>query len=150
VVPAKDDVPELAAHLRSVTGRLSRRLRRTEAGADLSPSQHEVLVSIVRGGPLRPSDVAAIEGLNPTMLSRIAGKLEVAGLVRRSQDAADGRVALLEATDQGRELVDRIRRERTGALITALDELDERARSLLARALPVLDALAESVKDRSG
>jgi hypothetical protein len=35
-------------------------------------------------------------------------------------------------------------------LITALDELDERARSLLARALPVLDALAESVKDRSG
>jgi len=50
------------------------------------PSQYEVLVTIVGRGPLRHAELAVLEGINPTMLSRIVGKLESAGLVARTQD----------------------------------------------------------------
>jgi DNA-binding MarR family transcriptional regulator len=135
--------------LRTVIGRLGRRLRQTQAGANLSPSQYEVLVTIGQRGPLRLSDVAVIEGLNPTMLSRIAGKLEAAGLVQRAPDASDGRVAFLSATQAGRELVARVRRERTVALTAVLDGLGDDERRALEAALPVLESVAEVLKDRS-
>ena len=121
---ADRDGVDLPNGLRTVIARLGRHLRQTRAGADLSPTQYQVLASIVRLGPVRLSDLAAEEGLNPTMLSRIAGKLEAAGLVGRAPDAADGRVAVVSVSKNGRRLVDRVRRERTDALSRALDRLD--------------------------
>ena len=102
--------------MRRAIGRLNRRLRQTRAGAQLSPSQYEVLATIVGRGPLRHADLAVMEGLNPTMLSRIIGKLEATGLVARLADAGDGRVVHVAATKRGRDLVARIRSERSDAL----------------------------------
>jgi DNA-binding MarR family transcriptional regulator len=107
-----------------------------------------VLVTIVGHGPLRLAELAASEGLNPTMLSRIAGKLEASGLVDRVADTSDGRVVHLGASSKGRELVDSVRRERTDALSVVLAGLTEDQRGALEAALPVLDALAERLKDR--
>ena len=142
------DLSELPAGLRTAVARLSRHLRQTRAGADLSPTQYQVLATIVRLGPVRLSDLAADEGLNPTMLSRIAGKLEAASLVTRTQDAADGRVIHLSASRSGRDLVARVRRERTDALSRALGGLTDTDRAALSSALPVLEVLAEALKDR--
>jgi DNA-binding MarR family transcriptional regulator len=89
-----------------------------------------------------------MEGLNPTMLSRIAGKLEASGLVDRVADTGDGRVVHLAASPKGRELVDQVRGERADALRVALERLTDDERRRLAAALPVLEALAESLKDR--
>jgi DNA-binding MarR family transcriptional regulator len=122
-------------------------LRQTRAGAELSPTQYQVLATIVRTGPVRLSDLAADEGLNPTMLSRIAGKLEAAGLVIRTSDASDGRVAHLAVADPGRQLVERVRAERTDALSRALGSLSDRDRRTLMVALPVLETLAEALRD---
>lgn len=138
---------DVASRLRTTVGRLSRRLRRTRSGEQLTPSQHDVLGTIVRHGPVRLSDLAAAEGINPTMLSRIAGKLEDAGLVARSVDPRDGRVAHLAATPTGARLWSEIRSERTDALARALSRLPEEERRRLAAALPVLESLAESLKD---
>src|SRR5450755_3346288 len=80
---------EATARLRAVLGKLSRRLRPTVAGSGLTPSQTSVLFTIVRLGPLRLSEVAEIERLNPTMLSRITALLCDAGLIRRSADPGD-------------------------------------------------------------
>ncbi len=140
---------ELPISLRMVIARLGRHLRQTRAGADLSPTQYQVLASIVRLGPVRLSDLAAAEGLNPTMLSRIAGKLETAGLVDRTADSADGRVALVSVSAGGRRLVDRVRSERTDALSRALGHLDADQRHTLAQALPVLESIAETLKERT-
>jgi DNA-binding MarR family transcriptional regulator len=128
--------------------RLSRQLRQTRAGADLSPTQYQVLATIVRVGPVRLSDLAADEGLNPTMLSRIAGKLEAASLVVRIQDPTDGRAVRLVASTSGMDLVARVRRERTDALSQALDDLADVDRAALLAALPVLESLAEVLKGR--
>ena len=91
---------ELPARLRRAVGRLGRILQyaRTEAG--LTPSQYEVLGRLVGWGPLRLGELAASEGLHPTMLSRIAGKLEKEGLVIRTADTEDGRVAYLAASSE--------------------------------------------------
>jgi DNA-binding MarR family transcriptional regulator len=146
-MPTLEDGAELPARMRRAIGRLNRRLRQTRAGAELTPSQYEVLATIVKRGPLRHSEVAAIEGLNPTMLSRIVAKLESAGLVARLADSADGRVVHVAATKKGSDLVDRIRRERSDTLSLALTELSDEEHSKLLAALPVLEALAEELGD---
>jgi DNA-binding MarR family transcriptional regulator len=145
----QENLSELPARTRRAVARLSRSLRQTRAGAALTPSQYEVLVTIVGQGPLRLADLALMEGINPTMLSRIAGKLEASGLVDRVADTGDGRVVHLSASAQGRELVNQVRGERADALSVALEGLTDDDRRLLSDALPVLDALTERLKERS-
>jgi DNA-binding MarR family transcriptional regulator len=138
---------EPTARLRAVLGRLSRRLRPTLAGSGLTPSEISVLFTIVRFGPLRLSEVAEIERLNPTMLSRIAAQLSDAGLIRRSADPGDRRAALVQASAAGRRMRERIHVERTRALDAHVQELDESQREALWQALPVLEELAERLPD---
>jgi DNA-binding MarR family transcriptional regulator len=145
----QEDPAELPTRLRRAVGRLSRSLRQTRAGAALTPSQYEVLVTIVGQGPLRLADLALMEGINPTMLSRIAGKLEASGLVDRVADTGDGRVVHLSASPEGRELVRQVRGERADALSVALEGLTDDDRRLLSDALPVLEALTDRLKERS-
>jgi DNA-binding MarR family transcriptional regulator len=92
------------------------------------------------------SELSFIEGLNPTMLSRIAGKLEAAGLIIRAQDPRDGRAAQLSATESGRMVHDRIRTERTDALLVALAQLSSAERVALTAALPALESLTQSLR----
>ena len=129
-------------------GRLSRRLRPTVAGSGLTPSQISVLFTIVRRGPLGLSELAEIESLNPTMLSRITAQLCDAGLIRRSADPGDRRAAFVVATAAGRRMRERIHRERTQALSAHVEQLDEQQREALWNALPVLEELAERLPGR--
>ncbi len=139
---------ESAARLRAVIGKLSRRLRPTVAGAGLTPSQASVLFTVVRFGPLGLSEVAEIESLNPTMLSRIAALLCDAGLIRRMADPGDRRAAIVQATAAGRRMRERIHRERTQALSAHVSELGEHERQELWASLPVLETLAERLPAR--
>lgn len=134
---------DAAERLRTVIGCLARRLRSTRAAFQLSPSEYEVLASLVLGGPLRPSGLADSAGLNPTMLSRVVGKLEAAGIMTRAADPDDGRAARVEVTPQGRRLYQRIRSERTAVIDDALSRLGRDDRQTLISALPALKALAE-------
>jgi DNA-binding MarR family transcriptional regulator len=135
-----------SSRLRMAVSRLFRRIERTRAGASLTPSQTTVLATITRQGPLRLSDLAVAEGLNPTMISRIVGDLEAAGLIVRSIDTNDRRAALVAATTPGRELIDRVRSERSDALTAGISKLTAQDQQRLRAALPVLETLAESLK----
>jgi DNA-binding MarR family transcriptional regulator len=139
---------EVADRLRAAVPRLSRSLRLTHADGNLSPSQREVLFTITRRGPLRLSELAASEGLNPTMVSRIVSHLENAQLVTRSPDGTDARVVHLESTNAGRALCQEMRNERTDALLFALEKLSARQRRELTDVLPTLEALVETLRSR--
>jgi DNA-binding MarR family transcriptional regulator len=141
----EDPHEESSARLRAVIGRLSRRLRPTVAGSGLTASQISVLFTTVRLGPIGLSELAAIEGLNPTMLSRITAQLCDSGLIRREADPSDRRQAFVAATAAGRRLRERIHRERTRALSAHVEQLDEHQRQALWEALPVLEELAEKL-----
>ncbi len=128
-------------------GRLSRRLRPTEAGiaAGLTPSRVSVLLHVVRDGSQRLSELAAREGINPTMLSRIVGHLVEAGLLERLSDEGDRRSAWVKATPAGRRLAERMRRERTDAVSLGLEQLSAQDLARLEEALPALETLADQL-----
>ena len=136
---------EPTERLRAVIGRLSRRLRPTLAGSGLSPSQISVLFTVVRLGPIGLSELAGIESLNPTMLSRITAQLCDAGLIVRSADPGDRRQASVAPTAAGKRIRERIHRERTRALSAIVEQLDEHQREALWDALPVLEELASGL-----
>jgi DNA-binding MarR family transcriptional regulator len=141
---------ETAAQLRRTIARLSRRLRVTDAGsaAGLTPARVSALLNVVRNGPLRISELAATEGLNPTMLSRMVGDLVDLGLLERTSDPADRRAAWVGATNDGRALARRLRRERTEAVESALAALPATDRRRVEAALPALERLAEALGGR--
>jgi DNA-binding MarR family transcriptional regulator len=145
IPPVQGELDEASARLRGVIGRLSRRLRPTVAGSQLTPSQTSVLFSIVRFGPIRLSELARIEGINPTMLSRIAAILADAGLISRSADPADKRSAFVQSTAAGRRMRERVHRERALALGAYVQQLTESEQQALWDALPVLEALVERI-----
>jgi len=140
---------DASARLRAAIGRLSRRLRETRAGSGLTPTQVSVLFTVVRLGPLPLTELAERESLNPTMLSRVLGALCEAGLVRRTADTTDRRVALAEATAVGRRMRERIQRERSTALAAHLSALEPAAREAILAAIPALETLAEAVATRT-
>jgi len=140
---------EAAEQLRKIVGRLARTLRLTHADGSLPPSQREVLATIVRSGPLRLSELAEEEGINPTTLSRILGHLENSGLVARRPDKADARVVHVSATEGGRALHEEMRSERTDALFYALGQLSVDQRKLILEALPAFETLVESLRNRN-
>jgi DNA-binding MarR family transcriptional regulator len=105
-----------------------------------------VLFTIVRLGPLRISELAELEGLNPTMLSRVIADLVAQELVSRVKDPDDRRAGLVEATPAGVALRARINAERNDALGRELAALPAADRAALERALPVLEALDERLK----
>ena len=134
---------EAADRLRAVIAKLSRRLRTTAATAGLTPSQMSVLFTIVRRGPLGLSQLAEVEAMNPTMLSRVTVQLSELGLIRRELRSDDRRAATVVATAAGHRLRERVHVERARVLSQYVGELDEAQRAALLGAIPALEVLAE-------
>jgi DNA-binding MarR family transcriptional regulator len=137
---------ETVERLRMALGITSRYLRTTAAGAGLTPTELSILATITRRGSLRLTELAEIERVNPTMLSRIAARLAELQLISRQADADDRRAARVEATKAGKALHERIRAERTASLGAHLDELSDDDVAALRAALPALEALAEGLR----
>ena len=117
-----------------------------ETAAGLTPTKTSVLLTVVREGPIRVSDLADSEGINPTQLSRTIGHLLETGLVERSADEGDRRAAWVKPTAAGKRIAERIRRERTDALNVALEGLDSSERGQIVAALDSLERLAEQLR----
>src|ERR1700744_1761567 len=92
---------ELVARLRAVIPRLARVLNDTSTGEDLPPTQYSVLALVRSRGPLGLAELTELEGLNPTMVSRIIKVLDERELIRRMPDPHDLRAARLGATPPG-------------------------------------------------
>lgn len=137
---------ELVARLRAVIPRLARVLNDTTTGADLTPTQYSVLALIHVRGPLGLTELTELEGLNPTMLSRVVKVLDERGLIRRMQDPGDLRAARVEATPEGADLHDQLRAKRTKLLSGCLQALPPDSAAMLLNAVPGLEALAEALK----
>lgn len=134
-----------AARLRAALLRLGRLLRNIDAGSGLTPAELAVLAAVDRYGPVRPSDLARHQALNPTMLSRLLGRLLEDGTVARHEDPDDGRVAWVVVTARGRELHQQLQAARAAALRQHLDQLPLSQQRAISAALPALEALAELV-----
>jgi len=139
------EITELASHLRLAVARLSRRIRQQAAatGEELTASTQAALASIQRLGPITLGELAAVERVQPPSMTRIVGRLEEWGYAKRVVDPDDRRVARAEITDAGVELLARSRTRKDAFLAQRIAELTDAERTLLARALPLLERLQE-------
>jgi DNA-binding MarR family transcriptional regulator len=132
-----------AARLRVAVLRLSRRLRKHDL-AGLTPSQLSTLSSVGVLGPVRLGDLAAVERIAPSTLTRLINVLEDKGYVHRDAAPADARAFLVSVTTEGREVLERIKLEATNLLTDILVTLPPEQLAALASALPALEQLAGS------
>ncbi len=130
-----------AARLRVAVLRLSRRLRKHDL-AGLTPSQLSTLSTIGVKGPVRLGDLAAAERIAPSTLTRLINVLEDKGYVRRDAAPGDARAYLVSVTEQGSDVLERIKQEATNLLTDMLSALPSDQLAALAAALPALEHLA--------
>jgi len=137
---------ELVTRLRSVISRMARQLNTSATEEGLTPSQASVLSVVAARGPLGLAELTELEGLNPTMLSRIVAKLDAQELIVRVPDPADLRAARVEITARGAAVYRRIKAQRTKVLSECLERLNPSSREQLIEALPALEELAAQLK----
>src|ERR1039457_270405 len=88
----------LAAEIRTVGGKLKRRLREHGGRSDLTPSQVSVLLRLEKDGSATVSSLARAEGMRPQSMSAGVTPLQASGLVRGTPDPHDGRQTLMSLT----------------------------------------------------
>ena len=133
---------ELAARLRLSVMRLARRLRQ-QTDADVTASQLSALSSLERGGPLTLGELSAAERVKPPTMTRIVTSLDELGLVTRTVDPADRRVARVEISDDGRRFIDRSRHSKDAYLAARLAALGSSDRAALTGAITALEHLLD-------
>jgi DNA-binding MarR family transcriptional regulator len=120
--------------------RLSRRLRQHAPGG-ITPSQLSALTTIVAEGRITLSQLAVAERVQPPSVTRVVDVLVTEGLATRTQSEEDRRVAWVEPTATGRDLVEAVRRQRDEYLAQRLSTLSREDVAMLARAAALLEQL---------
>lgn len=141
-IAAPADTAAIAARLRLGVTRLARRLRQ-EAEAGITPSMLSALSTLDRQGTLTMGDLCAVEQVQPPTMTRIVAALLEAGLIAREPDPADGRVAWVRLTPEGRKLLERSRGRKEAYLAKALRELDSRELATLEDATEILERITK-------
>jgi len=134
----------LAEDLRSLIGKLKRRLREQAGPNDLTPSQVSVLLRLEKDGPATVSSLARSEGMRPQSMSTAVAALQAAGLVSGAPDPEDGRQTILSLTRACRDWIRIGRAARQDWLSRTIStRLSSREQDELAAALSLLKRLAD-------
>lgn len=139
---------ELVVRLRAVISKLARHLNETSTGEGLTPTQYSVLGLVRSRGPLGLADLTGLEGLNPTMLSRVVRTLDEKGLIRRLPDPSDLRAARVQITPAGGQVHERVRQQRARVLSECLGRLPAQTAGELLEAVPAMETLAEELRSQ--
>jgi DNA-binding MarR family transcriptional regulator len=139
-VPVAD---EDVARLRVALTRVARRIDRQISGAGLTRTELSILAAVSRFEQVGLTELAEYEDVNPTMLSRIVGKLTEQGLLRRLPDPSDRRASRVELTAKGQRLQQSLRDQRSKLFAERLRELPDDIAQTLVGATPALEALVD-------
>jgi DNA-binding MarR family transcriptional regulator len=138
---------ELAEELGVVLARLYTFLRRAILPKEMSLTQALALNTLRDLGPQRVTDLAQLEGVRQPTCTGLVNAMEAQGWVRRCVDDADKRVVLIELTEAGHAVLDRMGEARAAVLDRHLGALSQPERDALATALPGLSKLIERGSD---
>src|SRR4051794_7456368 len=140
----------LATAMRISVSRLARRLRveqRVGVGGPettLSDIQLAALAALERHQAMTPGELADHEKVQPPSMTRVIAVLEERNLVLRSPHPTDRRQVILTVTEEGRGVVQRVRRRKDAWLARRLAELTDSERATLRAAVPILEKLSQS------
>jgi DNA-binding MarR family transcriptional regulator len=138
------DVTRLAGELKGVVGQLHRRLRQVDNADVLTPSQSAVLGRLHRHGPATQAQLASGEQIRQQSMATILNALDELGYLERSRDPRDGRRVQISLSGLGRKTVRGVGRHREEWLASALVTLSPEERETVARALPLMQRVAQN------
>ena len=135
--PEVDTSPiEVMGRITRISSQVLHQLDRALGPSGVSRAEFEVLCALARSDrPLRASEVTAVTMVSGAATTKHADRLVKLGLVERQRFERDGRVVLLQVTEEGRDLVDREFPQRVSRDRRLLDGLDQTERAELARLL---------------
>jgi DNA-binding MarR family transcriptional regulator len=142
-VPLAEDLLEAIGLVRRHT---RRRVGRLWTDQDVSGAQAELLRLVRRMPGVSVAGAADELGVAANTVSTLVGSLVSAGLMCRTPDPEDRRVARLDLTDSARRRVERWRDARSAAIAEALAGLDAADRAAVAAAVPALTRLAARLR----
>jgi DNA-binding MarR family transcriptional regulator len=134
----------LAAEIRTVGGKLKRRLREHGGRSDLTPSQISVLLRLEKDRAATVSSLARAEGMRPQSMSAIVTPLQKFGLVNGTPDPSDGRQTLMHLTPKCLKWMQEGRAARQDWLTTTISQrLSVHEQEKLHAAIELLTRLVE-------
>ena len=134
----------LAAGIRTVGGKLKRRLREHGGSSGLTPSQVSVLLRLEKEGSATVSSLARAEGMRPQSMSAIVTQLQESGLIGGAPDPGDGRQTLMSLTPKCLKWIREGRSARQDWLATTISrKLSVHEQEKLQAALELLMRLVE-------
>ncbi len=107
-------------------------------GKGLTESQREGMSYLYRHGRLSVGEIAKGLGTTHPAAVRLIGRLKKKGLVHQTQSDADRRVSIVELTDAGRELIERLIARRTEILAESLSNIQPEELENVMRGLEAL------------
>jgi DNA-binding MarR family transcriptional regulator len=138
----------LATSLRISVARLARRMRAERVAQGLQPelsdTQLAALAALEKHRAMTPGELAEHEKVQPPSITRVIASLEERGLIQRMPHPTDRRQVVLNVTDQGREVVQKVRQLREAWLARRLRDLTPAERAVLREALPILEKLSQT------
>ncbi len=135
------DVRYISHELRSIIGRLVRRIRGEHR---FGITHTAVLGRLYRDGPHCIGELATLERVRPQSMSQTLAELEGEGLIQRGPDAKDGRRTRIALTTLGSSVVEADRASDEGWLAAQIAGLTPEEQEILRAALPLLDRLTHS------
>jgi DNA-binding MarR family transcriptional regulator len=140
VKPPRSTRQELVAdRVHSAAVHLLRRIRQSDAGSDIGPTQLSALSVLVFGGPKGLKELAGIEQVTPATMSRVVAGLERAGYAERETHPRDRRALTITPTAMGRVLLRRGRARRVTALAGLFEDLTQNELDCLERAADLVE-----------
>lgn len=104
----------------------------------LSFTTLSVLHTLARRGPMRLTELTATEQMTQPAITQMVRRLEEDGLLERRADVRDGRVALIQLTPRGAQIVEARRTARVERLSGLLERLSAEEREAIVAAVPAL------------
>ncbi|MPY77198.1 MAG: MarR family transcriptional regulator [Actinophytocola sp.] len=132
----------LASQLRLAVVRLNRRLRAQHPQTSVSLTQLSAMSTLHKCGALTPGQLAAKEGVQPPSMTRVIAALERLGYVERHAHPTDGRQAIVELSESGREYVEATISAREAWLDERLAKLSSDERAILSQAAEIIERMA--------
>jgi len=118
----------------------------SRAGVEIDRSGSWLLVRLANDGPMRLSDLAALQGVDVSTTSRQVKPLLERGLVEREGHPTDGRSALLALTDAGMSMHRKLWRERRAVVAAAVESWQPADREQFAA---LLERFAQDFAERA-
>ena len=147
MVETDPQVTELAGELQRVLSRVFSILRRGDANrgtaGDLTLAQLSILLTLLDQGPIRMTELAALERVRTPTTTVAIRRLEKLGLVKRSRDPSDLRAVLVDITPEGLAQHREALAARRAALAERLAKLSADELETLTKALRPLEHLAD-------